>query len=102
MPPTEYDDLAKKAAAKIDTEYYCEFFGDKPFQPGVGYLGRQRWLAAIVRDAYAEQAAELDDLLWFLRHEYERENPDLPVPDFLVMAKSLREAVKAAEKEGDK
>ena len=50
---------AKVAAEQIDEEYYSLYCDPKGERFGHGYIGREKWLADIIREAYAEQTAEL-------------------------------------------
>jgi hypothetical protein len=43
---------------------------------------------------------ERDNLLWLLDHEFEERNPEVPKPDWLVFAASLREAAEAEQVQG--
>ncbi len=52
-------DTAEVAAEKIDMEYYGLYCDPKGERFGHGYIGREKWIANIIREAYAEQTAEL-------------------------------------------
>lgn len=51
-------------------------------------------------DAGDEARREVADLLWLLKHEWQRINPDVHAPDFIMVARNTREAAEAAETTG--